>query len=85
MRENRLLLSRRTGDKLTAEQLNSKMDQQTHGSKLNYTISDSIYRVDTVQEKRNYPGAHGCCSKRKTFELVLSDGTFVLLNPQRVN
>ena len=28
-----------TGDKLTAEQLNSKMDQQTHGSKLNYTIS----------------------------------------------
>ena len=71
-----------TGDKLTAEQLNSKMDQQTNDNQLNYTKSDSIYRVDTVQEKEIIPTHTVVVPRGKTFELVLSDGTFVLLNPQ---
>ena len=71
-----------TGDKLTAEELNSKMDQQTNDNQLNYTKSDSIYRVDTVQEKEIIPGHTVVVPRGKTFELVLSDGTFVLLNPQ---
>lgn len=71
-----------TGDKLTAEQLNSKMDQQTNDNQLNYTKSDSIYRVDTVQEKEIIPVHTVVVPRGKTFELVLSDGTFVLLNPQ---
>ena len=69
-----------TGDKLTSEQLNSTMDQQTHGSKLNYTISDSIYKTDTIKEE--IPMHTVVVPRGKTFELVLSDGTFVLLNPQ---
>lgn len=71
-----------TGDKLTAEELNSKMDQQTNDNQLNYTKSDSIYRVDTVQEKEIIPVHTVVVPRGKTFELVLSDGTFVLLNPQ---
>lgn len=71
-----------TGDKLTAEQLNSKMDQQTNDNQLNYTKSDSIYRVDTVKEKEIIPTHTVVVPRGKTFELVLSDGTFVLLNPQ---
>ena len=71
-----------TGDKLTAEELNSKMDQQTNNNQLNYTKSDSIYRVDTVQEKEIIPVHTVVVPRGKTFELVLSDGTFVLLNPQ---
>ena len=71
-----------TGDKLTAEQLNSKMDQQTNNNQLNYTKSDSIYRVDTVKEKEIIPTHTVVVPRGKTFELVLSDGTFVLLNPQ---
>lgn len=71
-----------TGDKLTAEQLNSKMDQQTNDNQLNYTKSDSIYRVDTVKEKEIIPAHTVVVPRGKTFELVLSDGTFVLLNPQ---
>lgn len=71
-----------TGDKLTAEQLNLKMDQQTNDNQLNYTKSDSIYRVDTVQEKEIIPVHTVVVPRGKTFELVLSDGTFVLLNPQ---
>ena len=71
-----------TGDKLTAEQLNSKMDQQTNDNQLNYTKSDSIYRVDTVKEKEIIPMHTVVVPRGKTFELVLSDGTFVLLNPQ---
>ena len=69
-----------TGDKLTAEELNSKMDQ--HNNQLNYTKSDSIYRVDTVKEKEIIPTHTVVVPRGKTFELVLSDGTFVLLNPQ---
>lgn len=71
-----------TGDKLTAEELNSKMDQQTNDNQLNYTKSDSIYRVDTVKEKEIIPTHTVVVPRGKTFELVLSDGTFVLLNPQ---
>lgn len=71
-----------TGDKLTAEELNSKMDQQTNNNQLNYTKSDSIYRVDTVKEKEIIPTHTVVVPRGKTFELVLSDGTFVLLNPQ---
>lgn len=71
-----------TGDKLTAEQLNSKMDQQTNDNQLNYTKSDSIYRVDTVQEKEIIPVHTVVVPRGKTFKLVLSDGTFVLLNPE---
>ena len=71
-----------TGDKLTAEELNSKMDQQTNNNQLNYTKSDSIYRVDTVKEKEIIPAHTVVVPRGKTFELVLSDGTFVLLNPQ---
>ena len=71
-----------TGDKLTAEELNSKMDQQTNDNQLNYTKSDSIYRVDTVKEKEIIPAHTVVVPRGKTFELVLSDGTFVLLNPQ---
>lgn len=71
-----------TGDKLTAEQLNLKMDQQTDDNQLNYTKSDSIYRVDTVKEKEIIPTHTVVVPRGKTFELVLSDGTFVLLNPQ---
>lgn len=71
-----------TGDKLTAEQLNSKMDQQTNDNQLNYTKSDSIYRVDTVKEKEIIPTHTVVVPRGKTFELVLSDGTFVLLNPE---
>ena len=71
-----------TGDKLTAEELNSKMDQQTTNNQLNYTKSDSIYRVDTVKEKEIIPTHTVVVPRGKTFELVLSDGTFVLLNPQ---
>lgn len=71
-----------TGDKLTAEQLNSKMDQQTIGNKLNYTVSDSIYHVDTMKVKEEIPMHTVVVPRGKTFELVLSDGTFVLLNPQ---
>lgn len=70
------------GDKLTAEELNSKMDQQTNNNQLNYTKSDSIYRVDTVKEKEIIPTHTVVVPRGKTFELVLSDGTFVLLNPQ---
>ena len=71
-----------TGDKLTAEELNSKMDQQTNNNQLNDTKSDSIYRVDTVKEKEIIPTHTVVVPRGKTFELVLSDGTFVLLNPQ---
>ncbi|WP_417030341.1 FecR family protein [Butyricimonas virosa] len=71
-----------TGDKLTAEELNSKMDQQTNNNQLNYTKSDSIYRVDTVKEKEIIPTHTVVVPRGKTFELVLSDGTFVLLNPE---
>lgn len=71
-----------TGDKLTAEQLNSKMDQQTNDNQLNYTKSDSIYRVDTVKEKEIIPTHTVVVPRGKTFELVLSDETFVLLNPE---
>ena len=71
-----------TGDKLTAEQLNLKMDQQTNDNQLNYTKSDSIYRVDTVKEKEIIPTHTVVVPRGKTFELVLSDGTFVLLNPE---
>ena len=71
-----------TGDKLTAEELNSKMDQQTNDNQLNYTKSDSIYRVDTVQEKEIIPVHTVVVPRGKTFKLVLSDGTFVLLNPE---
>ena len=71
-----------TGDKLTAEELNSKMDQQTNDNQLNYTKSDSIYRVDKVQEKEIINVHTVVVPRGKTFELVLSDGTFVLLNPQ---
>ena len=71
-----------TGDKLTAEELNSKMDLQTNNNQLNYTKSDSIYRVDTVKEKEIIPTHTVVVPRGKTFELVLSDGTFVLLNPQ---
>lgn len=71
-----------TGDKLTAEQLNTKMDQQTNDNQLNYTKSDSIYRVDTVKEKEIIPTHTVVVPRGKTFELVLSDGTFVLLNPE---
>ena len=71
-----------TGDKLTAEELNPKMDQQTNNNQLNYTKSDSIYRVDTVKEKEIIPTHTVVVPRGKTFELVLSDGTFVLLNPQ---
>ena len=71
-----------TGDKLTAEELNSKMDQQTNNNQLNYTKSDSIYRVDTVKEKEIIPTHTVVVPRGKTFELVLSDGTFVLLNPK---
>ena len=71
-----------TGDKLAAEELNSKMDQQTNNNQLNYTKSDSIYRVDTVKEKEIIPTHTVVVPRGKTFELVLSDGTFVLLNPQ---
>ena len=71
-----------TGDKLTAEQLNSKMDQQTHDNKLNYTMSDSVYHADTMKIKEKIPMHTIVVPRGKTFELVLSDGTFVLLNPQ---
>ncbi len=71
-----------TGDKLTAEQLNLKMDQQTNDNQLNYSKSDSIYRVDTVKEKEIISTHTVVVPRGKTFELVLSDGTFVLLNPQ---
>lgn len=71
-----------TGDKLTAEQLNSRMDQQTHDNKLNYTMSDSVYHADTMKIKEKIPMHTIVVPRGKTFELVLSDGTFVLLNPQ---
>lgn len=71
-----------TGDKLTAEQLNSKMDQQILDNKLNYTVSDSIYNADTMKVKREIPMHTVVVPRGKTFELVLSDGTFVLLNPE---
>lgn len=71
-----------TGDKLTAEQLNLKMDQQINDNQLNYTKSDSIYRADTVKDKEIIPTHTVVVPRGKTFELVLSDGTFVLLNPQ---
>ena len=71
-----------TGDRFTAEQLNSKMDQQTIGNKLNYTVSDSIYHVDTMKVKEEIPMHTVVVPRGKTFELVLSDGTFVLLNPE---
>lgn len=71
-----------TGDRFTAEQLNLKMDQQTLGNKLNYTVSDSIYHVDTMKVKEEIPMHTVVVPRGKTFELVLSDGTFVLLNPE---
>ena len=70
-----------SGDKFTTGQLHSNVVRQVSNHKLEYFASDSIGSADTVHVKKEIPKHTIIVPRGRTFELVLSDGTFVLLGP----
>lgn len=69
------------GNKLTMEQLNPKVARQVSENKLAYSVSDSVETSDTTRVEKQIQHHTIIVPRGKTFELVLSDGTFVLLGP----
>ena len=69
------------GNKFTMEQLNPKIARQISENKLAYSVSDSVEISDTTRIEKQVQHHTIIVPRGKTFELVLSDGTFVLLGP----
>lgn len=69
------------GDKVTTDQLNSKVVRQVSDNKLEYSVSDVASDVDTTYVEKEIPKHTIIVPRGKTFEVVLADGTFVLLGP----
>lgn len=70
-----------SGDKFTTEQLHSDVVRQVSSNKLEYFVSDSTSSADTAHVEKQIPKHTIIVPRGRTFELVLSDGTFVLLAP----
>ena len=70
-----------SGDKFTTEQLDSDVARQVADNKLEYSVRENRQEEDTVRVEKQIPRHTIIVPKGKTFELVLSDGTFVLLGP----
>lgn len=69
------------GNKFTMEQLNPKVARQVSENKLTYSVSDSVEIFDTTRVGKQIQYHTIIVPRGKFFELVLSDGTFVLLSP----
>ena len=69
------------GNKFTMGQLNPKVARQVSENKLAYSVSDSVETLDTAKIEKQIQYHTIIVPRGKTFEVVLSDGTFVLLSP----
>lgn len=69
------------GDKFTAEQLDTDIAKQVADNKLEYFARKDTSEEDTVRLEKQISKHTIIVPRGKTFELVLSDGTFVLLGP----
>lgn len=67
-------------NKYTVEELNLKMAQKADENKLNYTAFEHIHK-DSNRREEKIPTHTVVVPRGRIFELVLSDGTFVLLSP----
>lgn len=70
-----------SGDKFTTEQLDSDVARQVADNKLEYSARENRQEEDTARVEKQIPRHTIIVPRGKTFELVLSDGTFVLLGP----
>lgn len=68
-------------NKYTVEELNLKMAQKADENKLNYTAFEHIRHRDSDHSEEKIPTHTVVVPRGRIFELVLSDGTVVLLSP----
>lgn len=70
-----------SGDKFTTGQLDSDVVRQVADNKLEYSARENRQGEDTTRVEKQISRHTIIVPRGKTFELVLSDGTFVLLGP----
>lgn len=70
-----------SGDKFTAKQLDSGIARQVADNKLEYSARENTSEEDAARVEKQVPRHTIIVPRGKTFELVLADGTFVLLGP----